>query len=307
MLANLGLCFCSPDLEREYVAERTLSEFSPVDSILPWLHVTMATVVVLEQWARFGAQLPSLLALGLWLTVVGLWWVVWRFRRDLKDQNRWMSVRSAIYISWRAAFFPLAVGICYPRWYSVPVTDAGLLMRYFLGRSGLFIMVVFASFMPMLVRYHIPVHAATLAALTVFCTPRVCAVAVHAPEAHRLFSSLWDSINDMSQLVVNHLYLTRMEPHQHPDPAAACEHATTWWLCVAGFMLPTCILWVLEHRSRSRFLMARPAEQAHSEHGEIWQPLDRCKVLWYAAPGVVFVAVSWFALMRLYAPTCSDL
>lgn len=304
MLDLVLLQFRDSALEREYALQRASTEFVRVDALFALFHLTWVTIHTGSMWQKYSITLPTVTSAGLLLFAILHWWVVGWFRCSLGSE--WFGMRDRLVIPYRSLLIPLVTSCVYTLWFVEPVRTVGNLSKYLGIGCGLLITAMTAVFMPLLLKFHIPVQAVSLALLTVCLTPRGCDMAIQAPQGHKYFEQIWELFTGLSWRVLNWVYFVNIKEETRPPILRACEHSITWWLCVAGFVLPTWGLWLWEHESRARFLTRSldegrlEAARQEEKRLEFWRPLDVRGALWYVPIFILFLAVSWQVLMGLY-------
>ncbi|CAD7694987.1 unnamed protein product [Ostreobium quekettii] len=130
-----------------------------------------------------------------------------------------------------------------------PVTSPWSLVRFLGLNSGVVPLIMVTFGIPLLSRHHLAVQIPTMVVLGYVAAPRMCAVAISAPESGYYITTTWR--------VVHNLFTAAPMDLPAPEVAVCCRTLLVLEQVVVGLLVPSYALWATEYINRSRFRRSR--------------------------------------------------
>eukprot|EP00803_Ostreobium_quekettii_P005894 evm.model.scf_1216.1 EVM.evm.TU.scf_1216.1 scf_1216:16609-17625(-) len=301
ILSSCGLAFPDPELESLYESE-VVSSFLSVDRTTLVMRAVL-DVVLLVRLAMEGKLLSVHALAGLGCLLLPIVHAIRRHQQleslDGRGGDAVDAVALKIVVMSRNADIA-ASRLCYalllPMGYAGVATRtdtvAFVVVRLVLA-SGPFFVAAPSACMPLLLKYHLPLYATSVALMVLAYGPANCTALVHEETTARLVKDIWESVSWAFGFLLKAAFAADVHKMAVPGALAACSHITAM-LYIVGLLLPTWLLFVWEHSSRRAFIRERLGA------GEEWAPIARSTCLHLALATVLCLAIAWVATSWLY-------
>ncbi|CAD7704580.1 unnamed protein product [Ostreobium quekettii] len=292
-LAAALLSFESPALEARYCAHRTATFFFAVDRYSAAYRAGAPLVILGQRLLKpegGGTALQYLMvSLASAFTTLSVMMAFFPGRWAVK----W---REPVTVFLRGTIVPATVLTCFLDWNRMPDPPSWISYIFVaFHTSGLSMTSIFPLAMPVLVKHHLPLHAAVFLLMVNAHVPRFCYMISKRPDSHSYVLASWRALSSCAWNFLNAMQLIDVREDTTPEVEAACGHMFTWLYIMVGLVVPTYVMWMLENQSRAVFVEREIARGSFvgSQMDRRWQALPGTVVFFHAMVVMLLAAVCW--------------